>query len=229
VFFALAFPTVLILGMGYLIPGLDETITDPGPLEGLRTIVVMIPPVLATAMAAPALTTLPAAMATYREQGVLKRLSTTPMRPQGVLVVQVIIGVVAFVVAAALALAVFAAAFDWVAPDEPLMVVLSVVLGAAAVFGVGLLIAAVAAKASTANAIGMLTYFPMLFFAGLWTPGPIMPDAVQTIGSYTPLGAASQGIEAAWFAGEVPARQLVVMVVYIAVLYPLAAKLFRWR
>ncbi|MFC7405250.1 ABC transporter permease [Georgenia alba] len=227
-FFSLAFPSVLLLGVGFLIPGLRDPITEPGPMQGMQGVVYMLPSVLAAAIAAPALTTLPVSIAGYREQGVLKRLSTTPMRPQGLLVAHVVLGVACFLVAAAVAVALAMLAFDVPAPRQLGTVLLGAVLAAAATFGVGLVIAAVAPRGNAAQGMGMLLYFPMLFLAGLWTPGPVMPDVVESIATWTPLGAASQAFEDGWFTGDFPVVQLLVMAAYVAVLYPIAAKLFRW-
>lgn len=229
-FFALIFPSVLIIGVGYLIPGLRESIVEAGPLQGLSAVNFMIPPVLATAVATPALTVLPVTFAQYRERGILKRLSTTPMRPQAMLTAHVIIGVLAFLVAAALALVLGAIAFDLAMPDGPLQVVGSLVLCAGAMFSIGLIIAALAPRANIAQAIGMLLFFPMLFFAGLWTPGPEMPELIAQIASWTPLGAGSQALQSFWFdASDIPVRQLLVMTGYIAVSVPVAARFFRWK
>lgn len=226
-FFALAFPAVILVGVGLAIPGMDEVITE-GPGAGLTTIVVMIPPVLATAMATPALTTMPGIIAGYREQGVLTRLSTTPMRPSGVITAQVLIGVVSFVIASILALVVGSLVFDISTPVSPGLVALSTVLGAVAMFAIGMIIAARASKASTAQGIAMLVFFPMLFFAGLWTPEPIMPDLVADIASWTPLGAASQAVSAGWLGGPMPWQQLAVMVGYAVLSTAVAARFFRW-
>ncbi|NMR20475.1 ABC transporter permease [Cellulomonas fimi] len=228
-FFALAFPAVLVLGVGFAFPGVRETLTDvPAPWDGLQLIHVFVPIALATAMATPALSTLPVAIATHRERGVLRRLSTTPLRPQAVLVAQVVVALGAFVVASVLALVAAGLAFDAPAPRQVGTALLVLVLGAGAIFGVGLLIAARAPKGTSASGIGMLVYFPMLFFAGMWTPGPVMPEAVRTVSQYTPLGAASQALTTAWFEGGFPALQLLVLVAYVVVLFPLAARLFRW-
>jgi ABC-2 type transport system permease protein len=229
VFFSLVFPAVLLLGVGLALPGMRDPIEDAGPAwDGLTPIATYVPVVLATAIAAPALSTMPTFVAGYRERGVLRRLSATPMRPQGVLLAQVAVNVAAFVVAAGLGVVAAALAFDVVAPRQAGVLVLALLLGAASTFGIGLVIAAVAPKGSTAGGIGMLVYFPMLFLAGLWTPGPVMPDAVASIGRFTPLGAAGQAMTEAWFGTGFPALQLAVMVAWVLVLYPLAARLFRW-
>ncbi|GAA4286711.1 ABC transporter permease [Georgenia daeguensis] len=229
VFFSLALPATLVLGIGFALPGMRDPITDAGPpWDGLTPVATFLPVVLATAIAAPALSTMPTFIAGYRERGVLRRLSTTPMRPQGVLLAQVVVNVAAFAVAAALGVATAALAFGIVVPRQVGLLVVAVLLGAASTFGIGLVIAAVAPKGSTAGGLGMLAYFPLLFFAGMWTPGPAMPDAVATVGRFTPLGAAGQAMNEAWFGTGVPAFELVVMVAWVVVLYPVAARIFRW-
>ncbi|MFD1504216.1 ABC transporter permease [Georgenia yuyongxinii] len=200
----------------------------PEAWGGLRPVDVYVPVALAAAIASPALTTLPVALATYRQQGVFRRLSTTPMRPQAVLTAHVVINVAALALAAVLALAVAGMVFATPGPGQVATAVLAFGLGAAAMFGVGLLVAARARKGATAASMGMLLYFPMLFLAGMWTPGPAMPAAVAAVAAWTPLGAATQALTAAWFTDSFPALQLIVLAGWVVVLYPLAARLFRW-
>lgn len=226
-FFALAFPAIVLVGVGLAIPGLDQPLTE-GPGAGLPGIVVMLPPVLATAMATPALSTVPSTIAGYREQGVLTRLSTTPMRPTGLLLAQLVVGVVSFLLATVLALAVGSLVFTVPMPQHAGVVLAAVLLGAVAMFSVGMIIAARATKASTAQGIGMLVYVPMLFFAGMWTPGPVMPDVVASIATWTPLGAISQAISAGWLGGDLPWLQLAVTAVYAVAGIAVSARLFRW-
>lgn len=229
VFFALLFPTVLLVGVGVAIPGMREVITDaPPPWGGLTAVAVYVPVALATAVATVALTTMPVYFATFREKGVLRRLSTTPMRPQGLIGAHLFINLVTVCVAALLAVLVGSLVFDLAAPANPAVVAGSFLLGILSMFSLGMLIASRAGKASTASAIGMTLYFPMLFLAGMWTPGPIMPEVLRTIGGYTPLGAATQAMTTGWFEDGVPLSQLVVMAVWTVVLLPLAVKLFRW-
>src|SRR5699024_4036616 len=226
-FFALAFPAIVLVGVGLAIPGLDEPLTE-GPGAGLPSIVVMLRPVRATAMATAALSTVPSTIAGYREQGVLTRLSTTPMRPTGLLLAQLVIGVVAFLLATMLALVVGSLVFTLPVPQDVGVVLAAVLLGAVAMFSVGMIIAARATKASTAQGIGILVYFPMLFFAGMWTPGPVMPDVVAAIATWTPLGAISQAISAGWLGGDLPWLQLAVTAGYAVLGIAVAARLFRW-
>src|SRR5699024_514575 len=199
-----------------------------GPFEGLQVIHMFTPALVSVAIATVGLTTLPAYLAGYREQGIFRRLSTTPMRPAGVLYAHLVIAVVTLLIAAPLAVAIGVLLFDVPMPAQPLLVAAAFFLGAGAMLGIGLVIGGLAPKATAASGIGMLVYFPMLFFAGLWTPGPMMRDTLQTIASYTPLGAASQALSEAWFGTGTPWLQLAVMAAYAVVFFAVGSKFFRW-
>ncbi|UNX55337.1 ABC transporter permease [Georgenia sp. TF02-10] len=229
VFFGVVFPSVVLLGVGFAIPGMRDPITDaPPPWDGLTPIATYLPIVLATAIGTSALTVMPVTLATFREKGVLRRLATTPMRPQGLIASHLVINLGATLVSSVVALAVGMLVFDAVAPGRAAVVLLAFVLAVAAMFALGTLVAARAARGTTASAIGMTIYFPSLLFAGLWTPGPVMIDFIREIGQFTPLGAASQAMTEGWFGDGFPALQMVVMVAWTAVLLPLGVKLFRW-
>ncbi|ACZ32319.1 ABC-2 type transporter [Xylanimonas cellulosilytica DSM 15894] len=230
VFFGLAFPTVLLVGIGLVIPGMRDPIDAPASTvwAGLTPVAVYVPTVLAAALATAALTVMPATFGAMREKGVLRRLSTTPMRPQGLIVSHYLINLGATLAASVIALVAGQLVFGLARPQQLGVVVLSFALGLAAMFAAGTVIAARVPRASTASAVSMPVYFPMLLLAGMWTPGPIMPDALRVIGKFTPLGAASQAMTAGWFEDGFPLVQVVVMVVWTAVLLPIGIRLFRW-
>ena len=227
VFFVVAFPSVLLIGMGFAIPGMREPIPDlPAPWLGLRAIDLFAPLMLCVAAATAGLSTVPAYLASYRETGVLRRMATTPMRPQGVLLAVTLVQLIGVAVGGALALLIAGVVFGTPLPEWPALALVTFVLTVAAMFGIGVLIGGVASKGATASGIGMLIYFPMLFVAGLWTPGPLMPEAVARIATYTPLGAASQAMSDAWFGLGMPWVQLLVMAAWSVVMFALAARTF---
>ncbi len=230
VFFSLAFPTTLLLGVGFGIPGMREPMTDvPPQWQGLTPAAAYVPVLLAVSLATPLLTVMPVAFGQYRERGVLRRLSTTPMRPQALVVAHLLINLAAIVAASCLMLVAGEAAFGVEPPHHVGTVVLAYLLGIAAMYSLGVLVAARVPRGSAASGIGSLLYFPMLFFAGVWTPGPVMPDAVAAVAKFTPLGAASQAMTAGWFEDGFPVLRLVVLAAWTAVVLPLGIRLFRWR
>lgn len=231
VFFGILFPSVILLGVGFGIPGMREPITDAPPDSawyGVTPIATYLPTVLAMAIGTLAIMSLPVTFATFRDKGVLRRLATTPMRPQAIIVAHLIINIVTTLVGVALALVVAQLAFGIVQPTQLGVLLGAFVLGLLAMFSLGMLLSALVTKPSTANAVGSLVYFPLLFLSGLWTPGPIMPDIVRQIGQFTPMGAAAQSLNTGWFGDGFPLLQFVVMAAYTVVLLPLAIRLFRW-
>jgi len=230
VFFAVLFPAVLLAVLGLAMPWGSMPYSEDDPLlSQINGITGYTPIVLTLAVGTVALSMYPITIATYRGTGVLRRLSTTPLPPSRLLIAQILVSVAALLVAAVLALVVGLLVVDVSAPEHPGVVLLAFVLTAASTFGVGSLIAARAPTAGAATGIGMTTYFVSLFLAGVWLPLPIMPEVVQRVAEWTPLGAGSQAMLAGWVGAELPTRELLVMAVWAVVLVPLAAKLFRWR
>jgi len=230
IFFALLLPAVLLTVLGLAMPwGSQPYSADDPLLATISGITGYTPIVLTLAVGTVALSAYPTVIATYRGQGVLRRLSTTPLPPSRLLVAQILVHVAALVLAAVLALAVGMLVVDVTAPERPGVVLAAFLLTATSAFGVGSLVAARAPNAGAANAVGMTLYFVSLFFAGVWLPLPIMPDAVHQIAGWTPLGAGSQAMLAGWVGAGVPLRELLVMGGWTLVLVPLAARVFRWR
>ncbi len=230
VFFGLLFPSLLLLGLGLLMPWADEPFDARDPvLAQITAITAYTPIVLALAIGTVAYTTLPPAMGAYRESGVLRRLSTTPLPPSRLLVAQIAVNLGMLVVASGLAVAAGAIVLGISMPADVGVTVLALVTAAAASMAVGTLIAALVPTAGTGTGAGMAVYMTSLFFAGVWFPLPLLPDAVQAISRATPLGAASQALAAGWYEGRFPTVEVLVMAAWTVVAIPLAARLFRWR
>jgi ABC-2 type transport system permease protein len=229
VFFGLVFPALLLVVLGLAMPWADEPFDAEDPvLSRITAITAYTPTVLALAVATVAFSMFPATIAGYREKGVLRRLSTTPLPPSRVLVAQLAVSVGTLAVASAVAVVLGVVVLDISGPRNPALVVAGLVLGATSSLAVACLIAARAATAGAATGVGMIAYFASLFVAGVWLPLPLMPAVVQTISAYTPVGAASQAMSVGWYGSGVPALQLVVMAAWTIVCVPLAARLFRW-
>ncbi|WP_433221471.1 ABC transporter permease [Microtetraspora malaysiensis] len=190
---------------------------------------VLLPMALAIAVGLVGLYMLPTTMATYRERGILRRLSTTPVRPGNLLVVQLILQLVLALTACGLLLAVGGTVLGAHLPTGVLPGVLTFLLGTAAMFAVGLLIAALAPNGRAANGIGVLLYFPMAYLAGLMQPTDQMPDILARIGEYTPLGAFRQSLRDVWAGGAPSPLLLGVMAAYAVVISIAAARFFRWE
>jgi ABC-2 type transport system permease protein len=180
------------------------------------------------AVATVSMVTLLGVLAGYRERGILRRLSATPVPPATLLAAQVAVNVAALLVACGLAWSVAAAVFHVAPPGNLAGFLLAFMLGSIAMCTVAFGVAAVTPSARAGTAVGALIYYPMMFFAGVWTPGPIMPEAVRRIAGLTPLGAASQAVQAAWAGSWPTLGQLAVMIAFTAALGAPAARHLRW-
>ncbi|MFC1416206.1 ABC transporter permease [Streptacidiphilus cavernicola] len=171
---------------------------------------------------------LPAVLTGYRASGVLRRLSTTPVPPGRLLGAQGLIylglGVVIDVV-----ILVVATAFGATAPHQFAGFVVSLLLVAAATMGIGMLITALAKNERMANALGLVTFFPLMFFAGLWIPRSTMNTPLRTISDYSPLGAGVRAVQASIAGHWPPTAALLVLAGYAILCGAAAARLFRWE
>ncbi|GGO62455.1 ABC transporter permease [Nonomuraea cavernae] len=190
---------------------------------------VLLPMALAIAVGLVGLYLLPTTLATYRERGILRRLSATPVRPANMLVVQLLLQLVLAVVACGLLMTVAGTMLGAHLPSRGLLVAVAFLLGTAAMFAIGLLIAALAPNGRTANGWGVLLYFPMAFLAGLMQPKDQMPVILATVGEYTPLGAFRQSLQDVWAGGAPDPLLLMVLAAYALVISIAAARFFRWE
>ena len=188
-----------------------------------------VPILTAFALAMLALLGLPLPLANYRELGVLRRLSTTPVPPSWVLAAQAVVQGCIAVTTVIVIMVVSTLAFGVPAPKSPAGLVVSVLIAIAGLAGIGLLIAAVSKTSTSASVIGRVAFFPLMFFAGLWLPRAEMPPVLFDISNYTPLGAAVQAIQASMQTGFPPAAPLLVLAGYGVVFGYLARRFFRWE
>jgi ABC-2 type transport system permease protein len=225
VFFTLAFPSMLLAILG----NIADFQKPSDEINGGRYVDLYVLIAITLSLGMLALQVTPSVLANYRERGILRRLSTTPVRPIRLLGAQLVMSLLIAVVSGAMVLTVGRLAFDVPFPRRPLAFLVAFVLAAAGVFAIGLLIAAVAPSGKAGNAIGQVLFFPTMFFAGLWLPREAMSSTLQRIGELTPLGAGEQALRAA-ATGSWPALGTVtVLVAYVVVFGLAAARLFRWE
>ena len=174
-------------------------------LGGLSAFDVYIPILIAFAIAIIAFTYLPGPLVSYREQGILRRLSTTPVPASWLLAAQLVVQACLMLISVFILLVVSVVFFGVDAPKSPGGLILAVVLSIAALFAIGLAIAAVAWTPAAARGIMAVVLYPLLFFSGLYYPVQLLPGALQDISHYTPLGAAVQALQASMVQGFPPA------------------------
>ncbi|MGP3536305.1 ABC transporter permease [Microbacterium sp. RD1] len=223
--FALVVPPLLLIVFGS-IPPFRESDPDIG---GVRVIDLYAPILVAIGVAILAVNTVPAQFAAYRERGVLRRMRTTPVQPALLLGAQLIMFAVLSAGVSILVLAIGRIAFAVPLPANPLGYLIAYTLSTLAMLAIGLLVAAVAPTAAGASALGLVLFFPLVFFAGLWIPRESMPEVLRTVSDFTPLGPAVQSLQDAAAGGWPSFFSLAVLAGWTVVAGGLAARYFRWE
>jgi len=132
-------------------------------------------------------------------------------------------------VSVALVIAVGRLAYHVPAPVATGWFVLSLILGIAALFSLGLLVASVAPTARSAAGLGWLLFFPNMFLAGVYFPTEEMSPVMRQIGTFTPLGAALHAVRDSWMGLAPRPEYLGIMAAYAVIAAAVAARFFRWE
>jgi ABC-2 type transport system permease protein len=200
----------------------------PKPAGVRHPVTFLAPGILALAVMSTALVSLAIATGFERQQGVLKRLGSTPLgRPallgaKTVTVVVIELGQAAIIVAVGLVL-------GWRPGGDPGLAVLAVILASVGFAGVGLLLAGtLRAEVTLAAANGL--YLALLLLGGMVFPLSKLPSGLRGLAEALPSGALSDALHSAFSSGGgVAGRDWLVLVLW-AVAAPIAAAVtFRWE
>ncbi|MFD9195575.1 ABC transporter permease [Streptomyces phaeochromogenes] len=224
-FWILGFPTLLLVILGS-IPAFRDADPDFG---GLRPVDAYVPVSVLLGLTVGGLQAMPQTLTGYRERGILRRMSTTPVRPAALLSAQMLLYGGAALTSSLLALAVGRLAFDVRLPEQPFGYALALVLAVLAALALGAVISALSRTTKIAGAIGSAVFFPAMFCAGVWMPVQTMPDVLARVVGYTPFGAAAEALNQA-AAGDWPGwGHLGVLVAWTVLLTAAASRWFRWE
>jgi len=225
-FFGLAFPVMMLAIFGGIYGN------DPDPMwNGHGTVDYSTPAYVALVLAVAGLMSFPLGMVEYRSRGFLRLLRTTPARSGAFLTAQVVVNGLVCLAGIGILLVAGALFFDLTAPKHPFVFVGVLLLSMAAMFGIGLLIAALMRRESSAVAIANLTYFPMIFLTGATIPLEIMPDVMRHISDALPLSYAVEALRWSWLGegGDSFGLALAVLAGTVVACASVASWLFRWE
>ncbi len=225
-FFTVVFAPMLLLLFGAIYGN------KPNPFFGGRGMVdVSVPSYIGLIIVSCAFMSIPIATAANREAGVLRRFRMTPLRPWAYILASIInyylmtaLGVAALVLAGR---TVYGMKFD----GNLLSVAAGFTFSALAFFSLGYLIASAASTARSAQAVGMICAFPMMFLGGATIPLEVLPPAVRSVSQFVPLTHVVTLMRGLW-AGEswgAHLTELAVLGGLLVVGMALSARLFRWE
>jgi len=192
---------------------------------------VQLPVLAAVLIALNAVLSLITIVAIYREGGILKRLRTTPLRPQTILIAHVLVKL--FMTAATLGLMMLAGRRYYPADLDGNLggLTAALLLTTVTILSMGFVIASMVPTARFAQPIGSLVLYPMLALCGLFLPIEALPTALQPVARVIPLTYAVSLLQGIWLGHPWSAHltDVGVLLLVFAGFTALSAKLFRWE
>ncbi len=225
-FFTLAFPLMLLFLFGSIYGNKPTKF-----FGGFGSVDVSVPGYMAMIIATSGLLSLTITIASYREQGILRRLKATPLRPQTILGAQVIViflmtalGMILLVVAGQ---SVYGLRFA----GNPFNVLLAFVLSSMSFFAIGFVLAGLLPTARTAQIVAMVLFYPMIFLSGATIPREVLPETIRNYSQVLPLTHVVTLLRGLWM-GDSWGNHITEVSILTAILIGgviLSSKTFRWE
>jgi ABC-2 type transport system permease protein len=224
-FFMLVFPVLMLFVFGAMYGN------KPTPLfNGLGSVDVSVPGYIVSLVIGTAgFLNLPIELAIYRERGILRRYRATPLKPGRVLGSQMIVVLGSVLAGTLIQIGLGVGIYHMRLPEAPLAVLLGFVLISVSTFATGFLFASLVKTASTARALGMAIYYPMMFLCGGTLPRELMPDTLKRIADFLPLTHAVSLFKDLWFGHGWNLVDVAVLAGVGIVSALIAVRLFRWE
>lgn len=232
---ALRVPIGLVIGIGLpvlllvilgIIPGAREPSSDFG---GVSYFFLLYPILVAVTIMTQSINVLPRNLIKYRETGILRRLSVTPVPPSWLLAAQIVINLAIAVIGIIFLTVVGVVTLGLALPKDLPGFLLADLLTITSLFAVGLCTAAVIRNEALAQGIGALLFFALLFFSGLWIPRPLMPALLLNISNWTPIGASVNAIQSAMQGSLPPLQSILMLTAYTLIFGYLSVRYFKWE
>lgn len=190
--FVLAFPIVTMLVIG------GSFGTQPDEAFPVNPAHWYVSSYVTVVIGATGLVMLPVHIASYRERGVLRRLSASGFPRWSFAIAEISVGLLAIAVSSALLLAVAAPVYGIPAVEDPLRVLTATLAGSLFFVALGVLLGTLMPSARAAQAVGMLLYFPSFLLGGGGPPPSAMSDTLSSISEVLPLTLVTEAMRGPW-------------------------------
>lgn len=225
-FFSLVFPLIMLFLFGTIYGN-----TPPPGSDSQGAIDALIPSFTAMVIGMIGLMPVTITLASYRENGILRRLRTTPVNPLVVMVAQVIVVFVMTTLGMFLLVAAGILVYHVRIEGNAFSLLAGFALSSLSFFGIGFILAGAMPTARTAQIVAMVLLYPMLILSGAGWPRELMPATVQKVSAFVPLTYVVNLLRGLWI-GEPWGNHLLDVGVLVGMLLLgiiVSAKIFRWE
>lgn len=191
--FVFVFPVVTMLIIGGAFgtrPDRAFAYTDPAHWYVASYLTVVI--------GAIGLVMVPVHLASYRERGVLRRFAVAGFPRWSFALSELAVGLITTALACAILLVVAAPVYGLPAIHDAWRVVLALVIGAVCFIALGVLLGSVLPSARSAQAVGLLLFFPSFLLGSGGPPPHVMGAAVRAVARPLPLTLLTDAVRSPW-------------------------------
>lgn len=179
---------------------------------------------LTVVIAATGLIMIPVHLASYRERGVLRRFAVAGFPRSSFGLAQLVTGMLTIVIGSAALLAVAAPVYGLPSAHDLGRVTSAFVLGSVAFVAIGVLLGTVLPSARSAQAVGLLLFFPSFLLGAGGPPPHVMGPALRAIAGYLPLTRVTDAVRAPWLGTGSGAGSLAIVATITVVAVVLAVR-----
>jgi ABC-2 type transport system permease protein len=190
-----------------------------------------VPGFIAMVIAISAVMSLPMAVTTYRERGILRRYRATPVSPAAVLGAQLVTQFAMTILGMLILILIGKVLFNLHFEGNIASVLAAFTLGCLTFFSIGLLLAGVLPNARTGAIIGNVLLQPMVYLSGVTIPKEVMSKGMQNAIRFNPLTHVVTLMQGMWRGDAWSQHQteVVVLGAVMVVFSILAVRFFRWE
>jgi ABC-2 type transport system permease protein len=226
-----AFFTLALLPMVLLILGAAFG-NDPQPQFGGKGFLDWaVPGFIAMVIAISALMSLPMAITTYRERGILRRYRATPVSPAAVLGAQLVTQFAMTILGMLLLILIGKVFFNLGFAGNIASIVAAFTLGCLSFFSIGMVLAGVFPDTRTGTIFGNVLLQPMIYLSGVTIPKEAMSEGMQQAIRFNPLTHVATLLQGMWRGDAWSQHQTEVLVLgaIMIVAAVVAVRVFRWE
>jgi ABC-2 type transport system permease protein len=228
--FTFAFPLILIVLFNAL--NGNAKVTNLG--QDIRFAQFYTPAIAIFSLVSACYTTLVMGLANARDQGLLKRVRSTPL-PMSIYLGSWVVGAVLTGIAAIVLLflvAIPAFGVEIYARTLPAALV-TLVLGAVCLASIGVAVASLVKSADQAMPVAQLTFLPVSFISGIWFPLDGAPDWLVKVSHFFPLSHIVNAFGSCFVPGSTGSQfhgnDLLALAIWTAAGLFVAVRRFRWE
>lgn len=223
VLFTFAFPLVVLV----VLAGVFGNEAEADAFFGLRPTDYYGAAYPAVVIGAIGLIALPVHIAAYRERGVLRRFQASSVPVSAVVGSQLMVGLVAATVGSLVLVVAARLLYDAALPESVGGSVLSFAVATISFLAVGLLLGSLARNARSAQALGMLLFFPLWILSGAGPPRDVMGDAMSQVADVLPLTWVVDALLEPWLFDGLAGTDLLSLVALLVISVAVAARCLR--